>query len=233
MWLIGFSSHHDAAMSSPSVPPSERSPVATLQPNAAPPLILASASPTRARLLAAAGLIIECRPAAVDETEVKRALSAEGVSAPDAAVALAELKAQRVAQLAPPEAIVLGADQVLTCEGRWFDKPADRAAARAQLGLLAGRRHELATAVVAFRERARVWHHVAVPRLWMRPCSDAFLDAYLSAAGDAALASVGAYQIEGPGAQLLARVEGDQFAIQGLPLLEVLEFLRAQGVLAR
>lgn len=205
--------------------------MATLQRNAAPPVILASASPTRARLLAAAGLVAERRPAAVDEAEVKRALAAEGVSAPDAAVALAELKAQRVAQLAPPEAIVLGADQILVCERRWFDKPADRAEARAQLGSLAGRTHELATAVVAFRERARVWHHVAVPRLWMRPCSEMFLDAYLDAAGDAVLGSVGAYQIEGLGAQLFARVEGDRFAIQGLPLLEVLEFLRAQRVL--
>ena len=233
MWQIRFPSHHDATMSFPSVPRSDRSPVATLQQNAAPPVVLASSSATRARLLAAAGLTVERRPAAVDEAEVKRALAAEGVSAPDAAVALAELKAQRVAQLAPPEAIVLGADQILACEGRWFDKPEGRAEARAQLGLLAGRRHELATAVVAFRERARVWHHVAVPRLWMRTCSEAFLDAYLDAAGDALLGSVGAYRIEDLGAQLFARVEGDRFAIEGLPLLEVLEFLRDQGVLPR
>jgi len=233
MWPIRVPSHHDATMNSPPVPPSDRSAVAVLQRNAAPPVILASASPTRARLLAAAGVAFERRPAAVDEAEVKRALAAEGVSAPDAAVALAELKAQRVAQLAPPEAIVLGADQILACEGRWFDKPEGRADASAQLGLLAGRRHELATAVVAFRERARVWHHVAVPRLWMRPCSEMFLDAYLDAEGDAVLGSVGAYRIEGLGAQLFARIEGDRFAIEGLPLLELLEFLRDQGVLLR
>jgi septum formation protein len=231
MWPIRFSVHQDATMRSSPLPTSDRPPVAALQRNAAPPVILASASPTRARLLAAAGLAFERRPAAVDEAEVKRALAAEGVSAPEAAVALAELKAQQVAQLAPPEAIVLGADQILACEGRWLDKPEGRAGARAQLGLLAGRRHELATAVVAFRERARVWHHVAVPRLWMRPCSDAFLDAYVDAAGDALLGSVGAYQIEGLGAQLFARIEGDRFAIEGLPLLELLEFLRDQGVL--
>jgi septum formation protein len=233
MWPIRFSVHHDATMSSPPVPAADPSAVAALQQNAAPPVILASASPSRARLLAAAGVAVERRPAAVDEAEVKRTLAAEGVSAPDAAVALAELKAQQVARLAPPEAIVLGADQILACEGRWLDKPAGRAEARAQLGLLAGRRHELATAVVAFRERARIWHHVAVPRLWMRRCSDAFLDAYADAAGDALLGSVGAYQIEGLGAQLFARIEGDRFAIEGLPLLEVLEFLRDQGVLLR
>ena len=93
--------------------------------------------------------------------------------------------------------------------------------------------HELATAVVAFRGGARVWHHLAVPRLWLRACSPEFLDAYLDAVGEAAFASVGAYQIEGVGAQLFARIEGDHFAVLGLPLLQLLEFLREQGVLLR
>lgn len=200
---------------------------------AAPPLVLASASPARARLLAAAGLIFEQRPAAVDEEAVRAALQAEQAAPADAATMLAELKAHRVAQEVPPDAVVLGADQILSCAGRWFAKPADLAAARAQLEDLAGRAHELATAVVGFRGGARIWHSVAEVRLWLRPCSAAFLDQYLAAAGEDALASVGAYQIEGPGAQLFARIEGDHFAIQGLPLLEVLEFLRAQGVLVR
>jgi septum formation protein len=198
----------------------------------APPVILASASATRARLLAAAGVTLEQRPAAVDEDAVREGLQAEGATPADAAVALAELKAGRVASQAPAAAIVLGADQILCCEDRWFAKPVSLAEARAQLEALAGRRHELATAVVAFRGGARIWHSVTVARLWLRPCSPGFLDDYLTAIGEQALASVGAYQIEGPGAQLFARVEGDQFAIQGLPLLEVLEFLRAQGVLA-
>lgn len=197
-----------------------------------PRVVLASASPTRAHLLQAAGVPFEQRPAAVDEAALKEALRAEGVTAGDAAVALAELKAQRVASQMP-DAIVLGADQILTCGDRWFDKPQDRADARAQLSALAGRWHELATAVVALRGGARVWHHLAVPRLWLRACSPEFLDAYLDAAGEAALASVGAYQIEGIGGQLFARIEGDHFAVLGLPLLPLLEFLRAQGVLLR
>jgi septum formation protein len=199
---------------------------------AAPPIVLASASAIRARLLDAAGVPVAQRPATVDELALKESLQAEGASAGDAAIALAELKAQQIARHMP-EAIVLGADQILTCAGRWFDKPQDRAQARAQLGALAGQRHELATAVVAFRGGVRVWHHLAVPRLWLRPCSPGFLDAYLDAVGDAALTSVGAYQIEGLGAQLLDRIEGDHFAVLGLPVLEVLEFLRQQGVLLR
>ncbi len=206
---------------------------AALQRHGASSVVLASASPTRARLLAAAGVPARPRAATVDEAAIKEALRADGVAPGEAAVALAELKAQRVAGQESHDAIVLGADQILTCEGRWFDKPADLAQARAQLAALAGRRHELWTAAVAFRGGARVWHHLAQARLWMRPCSDEFLDRYLDAAGEAALGSVGAYQIEGPGAQLFARIEGDRFAIEGLPLLEVLEFLRVQGVLWR
>jgi septum formation protein len=198
----------------------------------APHVVLASASPTRARLLQAAGVPFEQQPCAIDEPSLKEALRAEGVPAGDAAVTLAELKAERVA-VRMPDALVLGADQILTCEGRWFDKPRNRAEAGAQLDALAGKRHELATAVVAVRGGVRVWHHVAVPRLWLRPCSPAFRATYLDAVGEAALTSVGAYQIEGLGAQLLARIEGDHFAVLGLPLLELLQFLREQGVLLR
>lgn len=199
----------------------------------APPVVLASASRTRVALLAAAGVEAQSRPAAVDEMALKEALRADGLAATEAATALAELKAQRVAAQVAPEAIVLGADQILTCEDRWFDKPRDRAEARAQLSDLAGRRHELATAVVAFRAGERVWHHASTARLWVRSCSPQFLDRYVETLGDASLSSVGAYQIEGLGAQLFARIEGDHFAILGLPMLEVLEFLRVQGVLIR
>jgi septum formation protein len=196
------------------------------------PLVLASSSATRARMLAAAGVAVEQRPAAVDEAEAKAALRADGVAPGDAALALAELKARRIASQAPSR-LVLGADQILTCEGRWFDKPRDLAEARAQLAALAGRRHELWTAAIVLRDAARLWHEIAPARLWLRPCSDSFLTAYLDAVGDLALGSAGAYQIEGPGAQLFARIDGDHFAILGLPLIGLLECLRIQGVLPR
>jgi septum formation protein len=195
-------------------------------------VILASASTTRAGMLAGAGVPFEQLPAAVDEAEVKEALRADGVAPGDAALALAELKARRIASMTPSR-LVLGADQILTCEGQWFDKPRDPAEARAQLAALAGRRHELWTAAIVLRDDARLWHEIAQARLWLRPCSDAFLDAYLEAVGGLALGSVGAYQIEGLGAQLFARIDGDRFAILGLPLIGLLECLRVQGVLLR
>ena len=196
-----------------------------------PPLILASASAVRARLLAETGLTFQQLTAAVDEAEIKTALKAEGAAAAVVAETLAELKALKVSRR-HPGALVVGCDQMLDCEGDWFDKPDSIAAARAQLLALAGRRHRLLCAVVVMRDGVRIWHHNAVATLTMRGFSEDFLDAYLAAAGDAALASVGAYQLEGFGAQLFARIDGDYFTILGLPLLPLLDFLRQHGVVA-
>jgi septum formation protein len=194
-----------------------------------PSVILASGSATRARLLTAAGLSIARETAAVDEAEVKAALKAEGASAARVAEALAELKAVKVSRR-HPGALVVGCDQMLERDGRWFDKPDSLAAARDQLLALAGRDHRLLTSIAVVRDGARLWHHSESATLTMRSFSDGFLDAYLAAVGDAALASVGAYQLEGPGAQLFAHIRGDYFAILGLPLLPLLDFLRNHGV---
>lgn len=198
----------------------------------APPLILASASRARAAMFEAVGVEVTLQPAAVDESEVKASFKAAGGSAGEAAVALAELKAGRVAASVGPEALVLGADQILTCEDAWFDKPADRAAAKAQLMTLAGKPHELHTAVVAFRNGARIWHQLTLARLWMRPLSPDFVDRYLDAVGDGVLETVGGYHIERLGPHLFTRIEGDHFSILGLPLLPTLAFLRDQGITA-
>lgn len=196
----------------------------------APALILATASAARRAVLAAAGLRFTAEAAAVDEAAIKEAARAEGIPPGEAAMLLAEAKAQRIARR-HPEALVIGADQLLVCEGRWFDKPPDMAAARAQLLALRGRPHELMTAMVCWRGGQRVWQHLARPRLTMRGFSDAFLDAYLALEGEAVLGSVGAYRLEGPGVQLFDAVEGEHSAILGLPLLPLLGFLRQHGVL--
>jgi len=193
-------------------------------------LVLASASASRARVLKASGLEFETHPVSLDETAVKDTFLREGRSAADCALALAETKARR-ACARYPGALVIGADQMLVCDGQWFDKPKDRPSARAQLLALRGKRHELPTAAAVLRDGDVLWHAVETPALTMRDFSDAFLDLYLAALADKALASVGAYQLEGPGAQLMARVEGDHFTIQGMPLLPLLDFLRGQGAL--
>lgn len=194
------------------------------------PLILASRSAARATLLERAHVPFEVVAAAVDEAAVKEAMQAEGAPARDVADALAELKAQRVATR-HRDRRVLGADQVLVADGRIFDKPADRAAARAQLVALRGRGHQLLSAAVVFEDGRPVWRHVGRADLVMRPFSDDFLDCYLDGEGDAVLDSVGAYRIEDGGAQLFAQVRGDVFTIMGLPLLELLAFLRTREVI--
>lgn len=192
-------------------------------------LVLASGSRTRAAMLERAGLSAVLDKPAVDEEEIKLAGRTEGVGAGAVAEALAELKAQRITRR-HPGALVIGADQMLECEGAWFDKPADRAGARDQLLALRGKTHELVSCAVVVRDGERLWHKVDRAKLTMRRFSEAFLDDYLDRAGDDVLHSVGAYHLEGLGAQLFQRVEGDFFTILGLPLLPLLGFLRVQGV---
>jgi septum formation protein len=193
------------------------------------PLILASGSRSRAQLLRNAGIAFDAIVPEVDESAVKTTLKASGLSASACADRLAEAKARAVA-LSHPNRVVIGADQMLECAGRWFDKPATLAAAADHLRALSGRSHELPTAVVAVRGATRLWGHVSVPRLTVRPLSGPAIAQYLARTGEAVLGSVGAYQLEGHGATLFTAIEGDFFTILGLPLLPLLAFLRAEGI---
>jgi septum formation protein len=195
-----------------------------------PRLILASGSVSRRMVLEAAGLRVAIRPSNVDEATIKRRALADAEGAETAALRLADSKARAVA-LDEPDALVIGADQILVCNGVWFDKPPDLAAAREQLRTLRGRAHVLVTAIVCHEGEQRVWQHVAMPRLVMRDFSDAFLDEYLALEGDAVTSTVGSYRLEGLGAHLFASIEGEHAAILGLPLLALLAFLRQQGIL--
>jgi septum formation protein len=180
-------------------------------------------------MLLNAGLDFEIEPSGVDEDEVKRSLLGERASAQDIATTLAEMKARRVSTRWPG-AMVIGADSTLACEGELYDKPKTLAAAHAQLTALGGRTHELVSSVVVAQNGARLWHETQTGRLTMRPLTDSFLDAYLARAGDAVCASVGAYQLEGLGAHLFSRIEGDYFTVLGLPLLPLLVFLAGHGI---
>lgn len=195
-------------------------------------LILASGSAIRAQLLRGAGLDFVIETAPVDEAEIRLALQAEGASTGDTAIALAEAKALRISRK-HPGTLVIGCDQMLDCNGVWFEKPGDRDHARAHLQALRGRDHTLLSGVVVARDGQRIWHHLSTARLTVRPLSEDFIEAYLEAAGEAVLNSVGAYQLEGLGAQLFSRIDGDYFTILGLPLLPLLDFLRLHGILKR
>ncbi len=194
------------------------------------PLLLASKSAGRRVALSQANIPFDVAPAEVDE----RAIEAEVIRSggdPDAVVlALSRAKAQKIAQ-AHPGRLVLGADQAGSLEGRIFGKPADLPAAKRQLAALSGRTHRLHSGFALARDDRVLFDAVAHADLTMRGLDDAFLDAYLDAVGDVALASAGAYQIEGLGAHLFEKIEGDHWTILGLPLLELLSTLRREGAI--
>jgi len=193
-------------------------------------VVLASASPSRQMILAAAGVEFSTSPADLDEHEIKRSLMSEQATPQEVALTLAAMKAVRISDN-DREALVIGADQVLTADGRLFDKPVDRAAARATLRQLRGRDHALHAGLAVACDGVVIWRHLETATLTMRAFSDDFLEAYLDSAGDAILSSVGAYRLEGLGVQLFSDINGDYFTILGLPMVSLSTCLRDLGAL--
>lgn len=192
-------------------------------------IVLASTSASRRAMLAAAAVPHEALAAHVDEDAAKAGLA--GTAPRDLADALAELKALKVSQRVPGT-LVLGCDSVVAIEdGTLLDKPADRAEAEAHLRRLSGKRHDLYSAAVIAENGRAVWRHVDRARLWVRPLSDQFVAEYLDAEWPAIAGCVGCYRAEGRGVQLFARIEGSHFTILGMPLLNILDYLRTRGVL--
>jgi septum formation protein len=181
-------------------------------------------------MLKAAGVAFEAVPSSVDERAAEAPLIAREASPAEVASALAEAKAIDVSARSQG-ALVIGADQTLDLDGARWTKPGTTAMAREQLARLSGRAHRLHSAVAVARDGAVTWRHVATATLTVRPLTASVIDAYLAAAGDAVLGSVGAYQLEGLGARLFDRIDGDYFTILGLPLLPLLARLREEGVL--
>jgi septum formation protein len=189
-------------------------------------LILASGSQTRQTMLRNAGLEFSVIVPDVDEAAIKTASSANTA---ELALQLANAKAAEIAALCP-WATVIGADQILICEKRRFDKPKNIAEAAEHLRFLSGKTHGLVTAVAVHHGTKQLWHHVATPNLTMRKLNDEEIDAYLAASGNRICSMVGAYQLEGPGVNLFSDISGDFFTILGLPLLPLLGFLRERAV---
>lgn len=195
---------------------------------ASEPLVLASKSAPRRAMLEAAGIPVEIRVPELDERAVEAASPGQ-----DGPVAVAALLARAKAKaVAAPGRLVIGADQTLALGARRFNKPHDQAAAREQLLALSGKTHHLHSAVAAVRDGQVVFGAIDTASLTMRNLSEAFVDRYMEAAGGAVSGSVGAYQLEALGIHLFEQVEGDHFAILGLPLIKLLSFLRRDGSLA-
>ena len=194
-------------------------------------IVLASSSTVRQKILTAAGITFELKPAQIDEHEIKSALLLEGADPPFVAEALAEHKSCSVSRRLP-ERLVVGADQVLECEKKFYNKPKSLDNAREQLISLRGKEHNLTSSVVVSQNGERVWHHNDTALLKMRNFSNRFLDSYISKERDLLLDSPGCYRVEGLGIQLFSRIEGNFFTILGLPLLPLLDYLRLCGGIA-
>jgi septum formation protein len=195
-------------------------------------LILASESASRKQMLNQAGVPFTAIPAHIDETSILESMRAANATPRDIADALAETKALKISRKVP-DAIVLGCDQMLECDGELFEKAKTPEAARETLRRLRGRKHRLISAAVIAAGAAAIWRHADEAYLTMRPFTDEFLETYAAQAGPILTSSVGAYALEGLGAQLFAQVRGDGFTIQGMPLFQVLEALRNHGILIR
>ena len=191
-------------------------------------IILASASEIRATMLRNAGLDFNVRPGRVDEEAIRNSLEAEGASARDLADTLAEMKARKVSER-DMDALVIGADQVLECEGRIFSKPETQDDAREHLKFLRGKTHRLLSAAVVCEGGTPIWRQVGTVRLTMHEVSDAMVEDYLGRNWESIRHAVGCYKIEEEGVRLFARIEGDFFHILGLPLIELLTWLRIRG----
>lgn len=195
-------------------------------------LILASTSQTRQTMLENAGIAFTAQSAPVDEDALRDAALAEDMAKDDIAVLLADMKAQAVSRrmTADDDSFIIGADQILVCDDVLFAKPENPEVAEQHLQRLSGKTHQLITAAVIYRQGQRLWHHIERADLNMRTLDDDFITAYVTAMGEAALYSPGAYQIEGLGAHLFSQIKGCHYAILGLPLLQILGFLRPHGL---
>ena len=193
-------------------------------------VLLASGSEIRQQLLLGAGVAFNVETSPVDEPSIMAALLQENAKPRDIADTLAEYKGRRVA-IKNPDKIVISSDQVLVCEGQVYSKPDTQEQAMKQLQQLRGKGHQLLSAVMIFEDGAPVWRHIGRAQLVMREFSDAFLAEYVQKIGDDILTTVGCYKLESLGVQLFSQVQGDYFTILGLPLIEVLGFLRTRGVL--
>lgn len=196
----------------------------------APKLILASKSKSRQHLFDQVGLRYETHPASVDEKTIRESMHSIRASVTETAQELSFLKAKQISET-NPDALVIGGDQIIACQDRWYEKPEDMAAAAEQLRSLSGQTMTLVSAGVAVRQGMRVWSHVGTAEVRFRNFDENFIKAYCEAAGEVILESVGACQVEALGLHLIAETKGDHATILGMPMMPLLQFLRDHQVI--
>ncbi|MCB2127734.1 MAG: septum formation protein Maf [Rhodobacteraceae bacterium] len=192
------------------------------------PLLLASGSEIRAGLLRNAGVPFKTMPARIDEEALRQSLRAEGATPRDLSDALAEAKARKVSA-SHPESLTLGCDQILSCDGEVLDKPDNQDSAIRTLSALSGRTHHLFSAAVAYQHGKPIWRHIGHVRLTMVELPPDYIRSYVSTYWDEIRHCVGCYRLEAEGVRLISHIDGDYFHVLGLPLTELLTWLRLRG----
>jgi septum formation protein len=193
-------------------------------------LVLASSSLARSQVLNNAGVVHEILSPQIDEDSVKVAMLADGYSHRDIADKIADMKARK-ASLQRAESYVLGCDQVLSFAGSLYSKPETKFNLETQLREMSGKTHQLISAAVIYKDMQPIWRHVGVATLSMDSLSDSVIEKYVEKNWDTVKFCVGGYEIERRGVQLFSEIQGDYFCILGLPLLEIMNFLKVRGVL--
>jgi septum formation protein len=184
----------------------------------------------RSQLLKNAGVAHEVLSPLIDEVSVKMAMLAEDSQHRDIADKLADIKARKV-NIQRPKSFVLGCDQVLSFEGSIYSKPENKNNLEKQLREMSGKTHQLFSAAVIYKDLQPIWRHVGVVKLSMGTLSNYAIREYVEKNWDTVKFCAGGYEIEHKGAQLFEKIEGDFFCILGMPLLEIMSFLKLRGVL--
>jgi len=188
-------------------------------------IILASKSGVRKEILEKNNFDCMVIPSGVDEDQVKDSLLAAGADPTLISKNLAELKSIKVSNKNPDQ-LVLGADSVVSLNDEIINKPNSREEALAILKKLNGSKHYLISSVCISKNGAMIWNHTDSSELVMKNMNDKELELYLAKIKTETLLAYGVYQIEAGGLELFSSVKGDRDSIMGLPIKQIINYIK-------